>query len=40
MKTLAYLKSVYNFSQTTPGTYTLKFKMSDDTYITKTVIIE
>lgn len=34
------LKSVYNFSQTTPGTYTLKFKMTDDTYTSQTVVIE
>ncbi len=34
------LKSVYNFNQTIPGTYILKFKMSDDTFTTKTVIIE
>lgn len=34
------LKSVYNFNQSIPGTYTLKFKMSDDTYTTQTVIIE
>ncbi|CAM3953371.1 hypothetical protein FLAN108750_01030 [Flavobacterium antarcticum] len=34
------LKSVYNFNQTTPGTYTLKFKMTDGTYTNETVIVE
>lgn len=32
--------TVYAFTQTTPGTYTLKFKATDDFYITKTVDIE
>jgi len=33
-------ETVYTFNPTFPGTYTLKFKMLDDNYITKTVIFE
>ena len=32
--------AVYTFNQTVPGTYTLKFKMIDNNYVTKTVVIE
>lgn len=32
--------AVYSFIPTAPGTYTLKFKDSEDTFITKTVTVE
>ena len=32
--------TVYNFNTTSPGTYVLKFKAADDTYITQTVEVE
>lgn len=34
------LETVYVFKQTTPGTYTLKFKKADDSFITETVVIQ
>lgn len=34
------LDTVYHFNQTTPGTYTLKFRQQNDNFITKTVEIE
>ena len=37
---IRFLKELYNFSQTTPGTYILKFKMEDGTYLTQMVLIE
>ena len=33
-------ETVYNFSETNPGTYTLQFKMADENYVTQTVFIE
>ena len=33
-------ETVYVFNENTPGTYTLKFKMSDDNYVTQMVTIE
>lgn len=32
-------KTIYNFNQTNPGTYTLKFQKADDSYITQEVVI-
>jgi len=32
--------AVYSFKPTAPGTYTLKFKNGEDTFITKTVTLE
>ena len=32
--------AVYTFDQTVPGTYTLRFKMIDNNYVTKTIVIE
>jgi len=33
-------EAVYSFKPTTPGTYTIRFKDSEDTFITKTVTAE
>lgn len=33
-------EAVYSFNPTTPGTYTLKFRNSEDTFITETVTVE
>lgn len=33
-------ETVYVFNENAPGTYTLKFKMSDDNYVTQMVTIE
>lgn len=32
--------AVYSFNPTTPGTYTLKFQNTEDTFITETVTLE
>lgn len=33
-------EAVYNFKPTAPGTYTIKFRNTEDTFITETVTIE
>lgn len=33
-------ETVYSFNPTAPGTYTLRFRNSEDTFITKTVTLE
>ena len=33
-------EGVYNFKPTAPGTYTLRFRNSEDTFITETVTVE
>ena len=33
-------EAVYSFNPTAPGTYTLKFKTSEDTFITETITVE